>query len=93
MNSSQLRAGVATGYGLQDQDSEIRSWAGTRNSYLRQCVQSPPSFLSIGYRGLLRGVKRSGHEADNSPPSSAKIQECMALFLQLNTSSCHDAQL
>jgi hypothetical protein len=35
----------------------------------------PPSLLSNGYQGALSsGVKQLGHEADHSPPSSAKVK-------------------
>jgi hypothetical protein len=35
----------------------------------------PPSLLSNCYRGaFFRGVKRSGREADHSPPTSAKVK-------------------
>jgi hypothetical protein len=30
---------------------------------------------------LFLGVKRSGREADHSPPSSAEVKECMELYL------------
>jgi hypothetical protein len=43
---------------------------------------------------LFLGVKRSGHEADHSPPSSAKVKECVELYLYSpNTPSWHSAQL
>jgi hypothetical protein len=38
--------------------------------------------------------KQPGHEADHSPPSSAKVKECMELYLHSpNTPSWHGAQL
>jgi hypothetical protein len=30
---------------------------------------------------MLSGVKRAGHEADHSPPSSAEVKECVELYL------------
>jgi len=27
------------------------------------------------------GVKRQGHDADHSPPSSAEVKECMELYV------------
>jgi hypothetical protein len=39
-------------------------------------------------------VKWMGHEADHSPPSSAKVKECMELYLHSpSTPSWHDVQL
>jgi hypothetical protein len=37
-------------------------------------IQWMPGALSLG-------VKQPGHEADHSPPSSAKVKECMELYL------------
>jgi hypothetical protein len=40
------------------------------------------------------GVKRPGHGADHSPPSSAEVKECVELYLHSpNTPSSRDAQL
>jgi hypothetical protein len=36
-------------------------------------IQWVPGALSLG-------LKRPGHEADHSPPSSAKVKECMQLY-------------
>jgi hypothetical protein len=42
----------------------------------------PPNLLSNGYRGFFPWeVKRPGHEADHSPPSSAEVKECVELYL------------
>jgi hypothetical protein len=32
-------------------------------------------------RALSLGVKRSGREADHSPPSSAEVEKCVELYL------------
>jgi hypothetical protein len=37
-------------------------------------IQRVPGVLSLG-------VKRSGREADDSPPSSVKVEECVGLYL------------
>jgi hypothetical protein len=43
---------------------------------------------------LYLGVKRPGREADHSLPSSAKVKECVELYLHFpNTPSWHGAQL
>jgi hypothetical protein len=49
-------------------------------------IQWVPEALSLG-------VKQLGHEADHSPPSSAEVKECMALYLHSpNTPSWRGAQ-
>jgi len=46
----------------------------------------PPILLPSRYRGLLLlGVKRSGREADHSPPSSADVKSCVELLVY----NCH----
>jgi hypothetical protein len=43
---------------------------------------------------LFLGVKRSGREADHSPPSSAEVKEWVKLYLHSpNTPQCRGAQL
>jgi len=37
--------------------------------------------LSNGYQGIFLRVKRPGREADHSPLSSAKVEECVELYL------------
>jgi hypothetical protein len=50
-------------------------------------IQWVPGDLSLG-------VKRPGREADHSPPSSAKVKECVELYLHsLYTPSWRGAQL
>jgi hypothetical protein len=51
-----------------------------------------PPFYPLGTRGSFPGVKQLGSEADHSPPSSAKVKECMELYLHFsNTFSWHGA--
>jgi len=80
-----IRARVATGCGLDDRGSRVRFPAGLGifSSSLRpDRLWNPPSLLSNGYQGALSlGVKRQGHEADHSPPSSAEVHLCVALYL------------
>jgi hypothetical protein len=61
-------------YGLNDRSSILdRSRVHFLFDISSSRVWGPPSLLSNGYRGLfLRGVKRSGREADHSPPPSAE---------------------
>jgi hypothetical protein len=43
-------------------------------------VAHPVSY-PMGTRGSFLGIKRSQREADHSPPSSAKVKECVELDL------------
>jgi hypothetical protein len=48
----------------------------------------------MGTGGCFLGIKRPGHEADHSPPYSAKVKECVELCIHSpNTSSWRGAQL
>jgi len=38
-------------------------------------LQSPRTFLIGGYRGSFSGVKRTGREADHSPPYGARVKK------------------
>jgi hypothetical protein len=51
--------------------------------------------MSNGYQGLFSGgVKLPGREADDSPPSSADVKECVELYLHSpNTPSWRGTQL
>jgi len=54
----------------------------------------PASYPRVIRVFLSWGVKRQGHEADRSPPSSAKVKECVELYLQSpDTPSWRGAQL
>jgi hypothetical protein len=70
---------LALGYGLDDRGSRVRLPAGAGNISLHHRVQtgsgSHPSSYPMGARGSFPGVKRPRHEADHSPPSSAKVKE------------------
>jgi hypothetical protein len=75
----ELRAGKATGYGLDDRGVGVRVPVGSRIfSSPRGPVRlwSRPNLLSDGELGVLSpGIKRPGHEADYSPPSSAEVKK------------------
>jgi hypothetical protein len=67
--------------------------AGAGN-FSRHCIQSGsgahPVSYPMGTRGSFPGVKRPGHKADHSPPSSADAKECVELYLHSpNTCSWH----
>jgi hypothetical protein len=47
-----------------------------------------PTYYLMGTRGSFPGGKVAG---DYSPPSSAEVKECVALYLHLHTSSWRGA--
>jgi hypothetical protein len=54
----------------------------------------PPASHPVGTRGFFPGGKVARHETDHSSPSSAKVEECVELYLHfLNTPSWWSAQL
>jgi hypothetical protein len=71
--------GIALDYGLDYRGSRVRFLAGARNFSLHHRVQNGSGAHAASYpmgtRGSFPGIKRPGHEADNSPPSSAKVKE------------------
>jgi hypothetical protein len=63
------------------------SWASWIQWPTQPAIQWVPGSLTLG-------VKRSGPEADNSPPSSAEVKEWMVLYLHsFNTPSWRGAYL
>jgi hypothetical protein len=74
--------GIVTGYGLDDQGIGVRVLAGSRIfSISRPALGStePPIQLLLG--DLSPGVKRLGCEPDHSPPTSAKVQKNVDLYI------------
>jgi hypothetical protein len=69
---------IALGYGLDDRSSGVRFPAETGNLSLRHRVQNGsgayPASCPMGTRDSFPGVKWQGREADNSPSSSAEVQ-------------------
>jgi hypothetical protein len=59
--------------------------AGAGNFSLHQRVQdgsgAHPASYPVGTRGSFLEVKGPGREADQSPPSSAEVKECVELYL------------
>jgi hypothetical protein len=70
--------GIATGYGLDDQEVGVRVPVGSRvfsSPHRPHRLWGPPSILSNGYRGFSWGVKRPRREVDHSPPTSAEVNK------------------
>jgi hypothetical protein len=69
--------GIATGYGLDDEGDEVRVPIGSKNvsKSSRPALGStqPPTQWVPG--ALSPGVKRPEHEAEHSPPTSAKVKK------------------
>jgi hypothetical protein len=67
--------GIVLGYRLDDRGSRVRFPAGAGNFSLHHLVQYGSGAHPASYPGALSlGVKRLGHEADYSPPSSAEVK-------------------
>jgi hypothetical protein len=84
-NSRHSSVGIALRYGLDNRGSRFDSRRGlgiflfttasrTALRPTRPSIQWVPGALSLG-------VKRLGREADHSPSSSAKVKECVELYL------------
>jgi hypothetical protein len=74
--------------------AEVKFLAGARDVFLLHSVQTSsgayPSFYPVRTGVFFMGVKRPGHEADHSPPSSAEVKNGV-IFPLPNTSSWHGA--
>jgi hypothetical protein len=70
--------GIATGYGLDDQEVGVRVTVGSRifSSPRRpDRLWGTPNLLSNGYWGSSPGVKRPRREADHSPSPSTEVKK------------------
>jgi hypothetical protein len=85
--------GIALGYGLDDRGSRVRFPTGARNFSLHHRVRNGsgahPASYPMGIPVVLSlGVKRSGGEADHSPPFNADVKKMHGAIPPLpNTSS------
>jgi hypothetical protein len=71
---------------------------GAGNFSLHHCIQNGsgvhPASYPVRTRGSFPGVKQPGRESNHSPPPSAKVKECMELYLHSpNMPSWHGVQL
>jgi hypothetical protein len=66
----------------------------SNNIHATDGYRAHPASYPVGTMGLSLVVKQQGHEANHLPPSSAKIKECMELYLHFpNMSSWCDASV
>jgi hypothetical protein len=96
LKSRDSSVGIALGYGLDDRGSRVRFPAGAGNFFLtttsRTALGPTQSHIQWVPGALSLEVKRLGREADHSPPSSAGVKECVALYLHFpNTPSWRGA--
>jgi hypothetical protein len=82
--------GIATGYGLDDRGVGVQVLMGSRFSFFHVVETGsgstqPPIQWIPG--SLSPGVKRSGREADHSPPASAKVKKMCIYTSTPHTSS------
>jgi hypothetical protein len=79
LKSRDRAVGIAAGYVLDDQGVAVRVPVGARifaSPRRPYSLWGPPNLLSNEYLGVfLRGVKRPGHEADHSRPTSPEVKE------------------
>jgi hypothetical protein len=77
--------GIVLGYRLDDRGSRVRFPAGARSFSLHHHVQNSSGAHSVsclmGTKVSFPGGKAAGREADHSPPSSAKVNEWVELYL------------
>jgi hypothetical protein len=87
--------GIATGYGLDGRKRGARVPVGAGFFSSPRCphrLWGPPSLLSNGYRGdLSPEVKRSGREADHSPPINGEAKNTWIYTSTPHTSSWRSA--
>jgi hypothetical protein len=91
-----LGAGIAQGYGLDDQGFESQQGLAIFLFTIASWPAPHQASYPVGIRRSFPrvGVKRPGREADYLPPSSAEMKEWVELYLHSpNLPSWRDAQL
>jgi hypothetical protein len=77
--SRDCSVGIATGYGLDDQDGGSSSPGRAKKILLLHIVQTGSGVHPVSYKmgtgSSFPGVKRQGREADHSPPTSAEVKK------------------
>jgi hypothetical protein len=84
------------GYGLDDWGSRVQFLVGAGvflfTTMSRMALEPTQLPIQGVQEAFSLGVKWPGHEADHSPPSSAKVKECVELYLHSpNMPSWHGA--
>jgi hypothetical protein len=64
---------IVSGYGLDDRAIEVRSPTEAKDFFSNLCVQTGSEVHPASYTMGIGGKARPGHDADHSPPSSAKV--------------------
>jgi hypothetical protein len=77
--SRDMSVGIATGYGLDDQEGGSSRPGRVKKNSLLYIVQTGsgvhPTSYPMDTGGSYPEVKRQGREADHSPPTSAEVKE------------------
>jgi hypothetical protein len=74
---------MATGYGLDDRGGRSSSPGRVKNflSVTQTASGAHPASYPMGKESLSLGIQRPGHEADHSPPTSAKVKKTWILYI------------
>jgi hypothetical protein len=76
---------IALGYRLDNWGSRVHFLVGAGNFSLHHHIQNASGAHAASYpmgtRGSFPEGKAARHEADHSPPSRAKVKECVELYL------------
>jgi hypothetical protein len=77
LRSQDSVVGIATGYGLDDRGVIVRVPVGSRifSTLSRPALEPTQPSIQWVLGALSLGVKRPGHEADHSPPTSAEVKK------------------
>jgi hypothetical protein len=78
LRSRDSAVGIATGYGLHDRGVGVRVPVGSRiftSPFVQTGSWVHPTAYRMGIGGSFPGVKRQGHETDQSPPTSAEVKK------------------
>jgi hypothetical protein len=89
MTSHDSSVGIVKSYVLEfrgSTSSRGKRFLSLLHSF-QTCSDALPASCPMGTGGSVSGVKRPGHEADHSPPSSAEVNNGRTMFLFPHTPS------